>query len=165
MKPAPTTNRGRIAARLWPVAVVAVLAITVATNVAVLIAAHAPDAAVAEPDYYRKAVAHDSTLAERARSDALGWTAAARLTPGADCETVDVAIAAPDGPIDGAQVDVECIHNLDPTHPLRLTLAATGGGRYAALAPPMHNGLWELRITARRGAERFSTSLRTESRP
>ena len=150
-------------ARLWPIAVAVVLALTVAANVALLVTAQGPDAAVPEPDYYRKAVAHDSTLAQLARDAELGWHADAQLVRERGGVRVEIALSTATGtPIDGAQVHVEGIHNLDPTHPLERTLSPAARGRYAALAPPLHAGLWELRVDVHRAADRFTASVRAE---
>ena len=50
-----------------------VLALTVAGNLWVMRIANADPSFSVEPDYYRKAVDWDSTMAQRARNEALGW--------------------------------------------------------------------------------------------
>ena len=63
----------------WPIGITAVLATTVAANVWVAtIASDDPSFAI-EPDYYAKAIAWDSTLAQARTNATLGW----RLTPSA----------------------------------------------------------------------------------
>ena len=61
----------------WPIAVTAILATTVAANIWVMMIASDDPSFVIEEDYYRKAIAWDSTLAQAARNTTLGW----HLTP------------------------------------------------------------------------------------
>lgn len=154
-------------ARLWPAAIVVVLLVTVVANGVLLWAASHGDAPAIEPDYYRRAVAWDSTLAARRASAALGWTADAALGPvGRGGGEVEVTLAMADGaPVEGAAVRVTAIHNARGGRIVEGALAAAGGGRYAAVLPLARPGRWELRIAAVRGAERFETSLRREAWP
>lgn len=154
--------------QLWPAAMIAVLALTVIANLAVLSLAHDPDAAIVEPDAYPRAVAWDSTAARRDASDALGWTAVAAIgaLEGAGESAradVQVTIVDRDGrPVDGASVTVEAIHNREIRRP-SAELAARGGGAYAAAMPLPRAGLWELRVQADRGGDHFTTSLRADA--
>jgi nitrogen fixation protein FixH len=152
--------------RLWPLGVVAVLAVTVLANVAVLWLARDRDAAVVEPDYYRRAVGYDSTLAARDRSAALGWRAEVELgVPGADGGArVRVRLLGRDGaPLDSARVTVGAVHNLDAAHVVRAELPAEGGGRYAAVVPLGRPGWWELDLEAVRGADRYRVRVHCDT--
>jgi nitrogen fixation protein FixH len=154
---------------LWPAAVVGALTVTVAANVAMFVLANGGNRAVVEPRYYERAVAWDSTMAEIARSEATGWTATAVLAPGADRArdprlTVRLADRAGRG-LEGATVRVEAIHNLDSERGVHATLLARGNGVYATDLPLRHRGLWELRVTASRGGERFRADLRRDLPP
>lgn len=146
----------------WPVLIGLALAFTVGVNVVMLFAAGAdPNGTVVEPDYYRKAVEWDRTMARRAASAALGWTATASI----DADrvlTVDLR-GADAAPIADAEIGVALIHNRAASTPLDAALAPSGDGRYAARVPLTHAGQWEVRIVARRGSERFETSLRVEA--
>jgi nitrogen fixation protein FixH len=154
--------------QLWPAAMIAVLALTVIANFAVLRLAHDPDAAIVEPDAYPKAVAWDSTAARRDASDALGWTAVATIgaiegAGEAARAAVRVIIVDHDGlPIDGARVTVEAIHNREIRRP-SAALAARGDGAYEASMPLPRAGLWELRVHADRAAAHFTTSVRADA--
>ena len=57
----------------WPWAIAAVLGLTVVANIMLWRAANAPGTNDLEPDYYRRAIAWDSTQAARVRSARLGW--------------------------------------------------------------------------------------------
>jgi len=154
--------------RLWPAAMIAVLALTVLANFAVLRLAHDPDAAIVEPDAYPKAVAWDSTAARRDASDALGWTAVAAIgaiegAGEAAHAAVRVVIVDRDGlPVDGARVTVEAIHNRERRRP-SAELAGRGAGAYEAPMPLPRAGLWELRVRAERADDRFTTSVRADA--
>lgn len=148
---------------LWPIGVVVALGVNVVANVVIIRAANQPQSEVVESDYYRKAVAWDSTLAERDRSAALRWrvdASIARLAPGR--ARVAVTLADSTGaPLTGADVTVTAIHNLSAGTPVTARLAADAAG-YAGELPLVHSGLWELRLAVKHGAARYETSLRRE---
>ena len=152
--------------KVWPLGVALVLALTVGLNLWVYRLASAPDAAVVEPDYYRKAVAYDTTLAERRASDALGWRldAALGLPDATGAAPLTVRLAGPDGaPLDGARVRVRAVHNLIAGHAVEGALAPAGAGVYAASLPLRLRGLWELDFEIDRGGDRFTPTLRCDT--
>jgi len=150
---------------MWPVAIVGVLAITVAANVVLIVMANDPRASVVEPDYYRKAVAFDSTMAERAADAKLGWRMEATLgLPSAAGAGLDVRLLDASGtPLDDASVRVVALHNLDAGHPVSGLLAGQGSGRYRATLPLAYAGRWELRFAVQRGAQRFTADLHQDT--
>lgn len=145
----------------WPWLLTLALLFTVSANVVMLFAANSDrNGSVVEPDYYRKAVAWDSTMARRAASDLLGWRAAAtveRSVAGAASEgEVLVRITDAAGEVvRGAKVSATLIHNLDAGRPTLLTLRESPGGGYAARTAIAHPGRWEVRIEAERDGARF----------
>ena len=154
-------------ASAWPLAIGGVLALTVAANVALLTAANAPGAAHVEPDYYRRALAWDSTQAERTRSAALGWRAEAEFSSVRETgTTLQVELRdAQARPITGAQLEVVAVHNLIPGLPARWLLQETAPGRYRARVAPVRSGRWELRIRATCGADVFAEVLHADLEP
>ena len=114
---------------------------------------------VVEPDYYRKAVQWDSTMAHRAASDLLGWTATVALSAdaaaaGADEGAATVRVTLTDAAgagVTGAAVQAVLIHNADAGRPIELQLRDEGAGRYGVNVPLAHPGLWEVRVNASRG--------------
>jgi hypothetical protein len=151
--------------RLWPLAIVGVLAITVGANAWILYEANRdPNATVVEPDYYRKAVSYDSTLVQERHDAALAWRLTAvpgRFDPGGT--PLAVALADRDGrPLAGAEVALVAIHNLDAGRVVSARLVTGADGRASARVPLDRAGLWELRFDARLGVERFTTSLRCD---
>jgi nitrogen fixation protein FixH len=146
------------AARLWPLALGAVLALTVIANIWLLWAANDDQHLAFEPDYYRKAVAWDSTVARGERSRALGWTAAVAL--GNDGHlTVQLADAA-GNPVDSVLVAVEVIPVAHANRAETASLQTASPGRAEADIRLVYPGLHELRVTALRGQDRFTTTVR-----
>lgn len=143
---------------LWPVALAGVLGITVVANVALLIQAGG-DAAAVEPDYYRKALEWDSTMAQAERNARLGW----RVTGGLlePDGSIEVRLAdAGATPLNGAAVNLEGFAVGQGGGVLRTQMSELGAGRYGARLGALRPGLHELRLTVRRGPDRFTTVLR-----
>lgn len=150
-------------AQLWPAAVIGALGVTIAANVCLLVAASDPRQGIVEPDYYRKAVAWDSTMAQEGRNARLGWSLDARLEPAAEGAVLRVVLRDRDGaPLPAASIEVEAIHNRDAGHHVRAALADAGEGAYVAAVPFHHRGLWELRFDVERNGERFTASVRRD---
>lgn len=149
---------------LWPVAIVGVLAITVGANIWLFWEARDPNAVAIEPDYYRKAVAWDSTMAQAERAVLLGWRAevtSGRLEGGRASLTVTLTDST-GAPLDSAKVSVEAIHNVDALHHVHAELEVAGSGTYQADVPLKRAGLWEVRVAARRGTDFFTSSSRLD---
>ena len=156
--------------RLWPIALAAVLALTVLANVALWVVAADPNGSAVESDYYRKALAWDRVEEQAAVNTRLGWRVDARFTPGAGGLPGGLEAAVRDAagaPIDGAAVRVVAIHNTLAGQPMSLVLTPRGGGTYAQAVPFPRAGLWELRFTVEQGGRRFTSDERvdTEARP
>ncbi len=154
--------------RIWPWAIVGVLAATVALNIWVWVLANEPEGATVEPDYYRKAVAWDSTRAQKAHDTSLGWRLDARLGAwGGERAPTPVTATLVDAhgqPLAGATIEVTAIHNALASHPLVFALApGPAPGSYTAAPVLPRAGAWELRCAARRGGELFTTDLRLDT--
>lgn len=159
----------------WPLLISLSLLFTVGVNVVMLFAAKGdPNGTVVEPDYYRKAVEWDRTMARRSASDALGWTASATVgaytasagTDSAADAAREVRIALRDSTgvaIADADVRVTLIHNSEASKRIEGALTAQPNGDYATSLPAPYAGRWEVRVTARRGAERFLATLHAEA--
>ncbi|MBX3174423.1 MAG: FixH family protein [Gemmatimonadaceae bacterium] len=149
----------------WPVLITASLLFTVGVNVVMLFAAGAdPNGTVVEPEYYRKAVEWDRTMAQRATSDALGWQAEVAMgSSSPDGRRVTVKLRDASGaPVTGADVRVTLIHNLEAAHPLQSALTARAG-EYSAELAATRAGRWEVRVEARRGQARFYHTTHVEA--
>jgi nitrogen fixation protein FixH len=152
-------------ARLWPIAIVGVLALTVGANGWILYEANRdPNATALESDYYRKAVAYDSTVAQAMRDSVLGWHLDA--VPGAYDPAgtpIRVMLTDRDGrAIAGARIGLVAIHNLDAGREMTASFVTGGDGAATTRVPLHHTGLWELRFDARRGDDRFTRDLRRD---
>ena len=149
----------------WPVAIVGTLAVTVVANGVLLWAAHDRNAAVVEPEYYRKAVTWDSTMAQERRDAELGWQLDAELDSMSERGAWLKASLVDTGgrPVSDATVAVTAIHNADAARPISAVLSPALAGFYAARLPLHHRGRWELRFVARRGADTFTATLRREA--
>lgn len=143
---------------LWPVALIGVLGVTVAANGFILYEANRGQAAL-EPDYYRKAVRWDSTMAQSVRNQALGWHVAAELDRNG---RLLATVSGPDGAsIADARVSVEGFAIAFEDGGFAADLAREGSGYDGAVAL-RHPGLHELRFTVDRGPDRFTSVLRGE---
>lgn len=127
--------------------------------VMVRLAVNDPGFAV-EPNYYDKAVRWDEQRAQVAHSAELGWHASLTLaTPG------ELSLSLSDGrehPISGAKVKLQAFHNGHAGEVLDLDLAQLAPGSYGAAFNPRRAGLWEFRITAELGSDRWTESLRRD---
>ncbi|MBL8989737.1 MAG: FixH family protein [Gemmatimonadetes bacterium] len=146
-------------ATAWPFAVIAVLALTVAANGFILYEANRGQAAF-EPDYYRKALLWDSTMAQAGRNAALGWKLEASL--GTDGRLTVTLVDAAGTPIRDARIAVEGFPIAFETGGFAATLPADDSTGYGATVPVVRAGLHELRFSILRGADRFTTVLRGE---
>ena len=149
----------------WPLAVAGVLAITVGANVWILYVANRdPNAAALEPDYYRKAVAYDSTMAQAARDSVLGWRLdAVAGAYHAGATPLTLTLADRDGrAIAGARIGLTAIHNLDAGRAVTASFVTGADGRATLPVALHHAGLWELRLDARHEGERFTADLRRD---
>lgn len=157
--PAPRTTPRRSGIG-WPIAVTVILGGTVALNLWVMRLASSDPSFAVEQDYYRKAVAFDSTVAHERESAALGW----RLEPSVDgARALAVTLADRDGaPIAGATVTVEAFAIARSAHVVTDTLTVGADGRYVARARLDRPGLWELRFAARQGGRTFTSVRRLD---
>ena len=146
----------------WPVAIVALLVGGAAANIAFMIVANRDATFAVEPDYYRKAVDWDRTMAQEARNVELGWQVSARLEPvdGGRARLV-ARVADRDGhPVSDAAVVVEAFPSARARDIASFALAPAGpDGTYAVMLTRARPGLWELRLRATRGEQVFTRTL------
>ncbi|HEX6764498.1 MAG TPA: FixH family protein [Polyangiaceae bacterium] len=159
-----------LGARIWPF-VPAALLVCMLTGLGSMAAIAADDPGFAlERDYYRKAVAYDREIAQRGENARLAWSAQTELgsaSPGASTELV-VRLRDQKGPVTGAMLSVEALRNATAARVLETKLAERAPGEYAGHLSMARGGLWELRLTAERGGERFTSVERrdvVEARP
>lgn len=150
----------------WPAMIVAALMFTVGVNVVMLFAAGGdPNGTVTEPDYYRKAVEWDRAMARQAASAKLGWRAEASFGDAAAAgrEVTVILRDSLGASVAGADVRVTLIHNTEASRFIDGTLLESSAGHYAGAMPAAHGGRWEVRVEARRGEDRYFTTLHAEA--
>lgn len=157
---APQGGRGGI---FWISFVVVLLAAVVIGNVALLRVASSDPSVAVEPDYYRKAADWDASAAARDRSGRLGWTAGVSARPGDGGADLVVRLTDRSGAaVTGALLDVEAFAVARSAD--RLTAAGTTGeaGEAVMSLPHARAGLWEVRLSARRGDDAFVATRRVD---
>lgn len=161
------TPRGKSTGRGWPIAVVVVLTLVVLLNVWVAFIANDDPSFAIEPNYYAKAVAWDSTLAQQRRNAALGWTLTSTLDAfarGAGATLHVRLIDSAGKPIPAATIGVSALYNARAATVYTATMRADGDG-YVTTLPVAHAGQWEFRFDVVRGGERFTSDVRIDAVP
>ena len=119
-----------------------------------------------ESNYYDKAVHWDASRAEAKASRALGLSLslAPTLERAADgTVSVELGVAEPGrAAFAGGTVELEAFPNAYAKQVQRVTLRETSPGVYRGRLERSVLGLWELRVTVSRGAERFHEVLRRD---
>ncbi len=149
----------------WPIGIVAILAATVGGNIAVIVLTKDDPSFAVEPDYYRKAVAWDSTQARIAQSDALVWTVSATVSDnvaGARVLTLNL-LDQTGAAVHNAQLTGTLLHVARANDVQSVVFAETSSGQYAATVPMARRGMWELRLAAVRNAEQFQQTMRIDT--
>jgi nitrogen fixation protein FixH len=146
----------------WPVGIVGLLVSGAAANIGFMIVANRDASFAVEPDYYRKAVDWDRTMAQEARNAELGWRVSARLEPidGGRARLV-ARVADRDGrPVTDAAVVAEAFPSARARDIASFTLAPAGpDGAYVVTLTRARPGLWELRLRVTRGEQVFTRTL------
>lgn len=153
---APATPSPR--RNLWPMLVVGLLTMQVVLCGVAMTLAGADASFAVEPDYHRKALHWDDEAAARAASAKLGWRVAVRLDGG----HAVLALCDREGaPVSGATVAGEYFHHARAAA-RREFRATEADGDYHADVRIDRAGLWEFRVRADRGGERFECAQTLE---
>ncbi len=146
--------------KTWPVIIVTLLLLHIGLCTALAIMANSDPTNVIEPEYYSQAVHWDQrggatwkpTLDVTA--DAAGRKLTLHLT-----DTAGIAV-------DGVTVTLIAFHHAHAADRFSALLTATGEhGVYSATMPLRRAGLWEFRITAKRGGEMLNATERFDLPP
>lgn len=150
----------------WPIGIVAILAASVAGNVAFMRAANNDPSFAIEPEYYQKAVAYDTIMSEAKLSAALGWSAITSLELGSSGQgMLQTQLKGPSGEsVDADSVIAQAffIARANNVVKVRLTGSGDGSGVYRALIPVLHMGQWEIRVDAFRNQEHYISTVRRD---
>jgi len=158
------TPPNRTAAWFWPAFIIFLLAIPVAA-VTVLIRAAVNDPGFAvEEDYYERGLAWDQEAKQRAANEALGWgfeLLAGR--GGGERLLVQVRLLDRDGaPVPAKTVSIEAFAVARAADRLHLEPVLADDGSWESVSPLSRGGLWEFRLEAFAGGERFTEVLRRD---
>jgi nitrogen fixation protein FixH len=153
----------------WPIGVAVILGSTVVANIAVMRIANDDPSFAVEPNYYAKAVAFDSTMAQERRNLDLGWSVETSIDPLVTGQPTRVSVrltARDTTPLAGAHVAVVARFNARANDTLVTVLQEEAAGVYAATLPIATPGQWEVRVDAARAnattidTARYSVSTR-----
>ncbi|HEX6986448.1 MAG TPA: FixH family protein, partial [Planctomycetaceae bacterium] len=125
--------------------------------VAATLAAGDPSFAVV-PGYHEQALHWDETVAARRASDALGWTADVTATEADALGRRSLTVTLRDRrgqAVSGAAVEAELFHHARAGEVRTVPFAEAAAGTYETTTEMRRDGLWELRLSARRGDDRF----------
>jgi nitrogen fixation protein FixH len=154
--------------RLWAWAPGVLLATLLGTQLTVLHSVLDDPSFALEPDYYRKAVAWDARQQLERESQALGWHAELAAEPALEARGLGLRVQLRDaqgGPLAGAFVHVQAFANARAARVFEAALVETAPGTYSTEIPNSVLGLWEFRLEATRGAQRFAEVLRQSVSP
>lgn len=154
--------------RAWPVAIAGILLAGVGVNIGLIVLASSDPSAAIEPDYYRKALAWDQEMAQQERNIALGWSVHTALRLGTRRTLGRLELTLVDGlgrPLTGAAVSALVMHNARASFVESVALREVGDGRYAASVNAERPGVWEVRLSVQRDAQRFTARERLQARP
>ncbi len=147
----------------WPIGIVLVLGSTVVGNLIMMRVANDDPSMAIEPDYYKKAVDFDSTMAQERRSNALGWTAISTIDSIVDGRPTRVHVRLRDASgmsVTDAAVQVTALFNARANDLQSGTLQRDLDSSYSAPLNIRYPGEWEVRVDATRGNEHFKTTAR-----
>ncbi len=147
----------------WPIGVAAVLVLTVAANIYVMVRANDDPSVAIAKDYYQRAVRFDADQALRQRSERLGWRVSlvAARTSSSEATVSAVLVDSTGAPIRGAIVRIAA-HAVARSNDVFNATAAPAGDRYLAVLPVTRGGLWDMHVEAVRGSERFVAMQRLD---
>ncbi len=150
----------------WPWLVGSLLLLILTINIAVFFAATGDPSHVIVEDYYQKAVDWDQTAAQVQHNQELGWHVRLTFRPvpedwtgaGENAPNTLVHVALVDSSgllLKDAAIDLHCFHNARSSQIREARLTVLDDGQAAAfrLGPP---GLWQFRLEATVGSERFT---------
>ncbi|HEY5961332.1 MAG TPA: FixH family protein [Polyangiaceae bacterium] len=157
---------GPSSGRFWALLPVVLLGATAIAMVFVVSVALDDKGFSVERDYYKKAVAYDAELTQRRHNGELGWQLSAEPNIG----TRNALILAHlfdrnHQPISGATVTGEAFAVARGQRIEQLSFTENQAGSYEAPIARGRPGLWELRLTATLGPDRFTKVIRTDVTP
>lgn len=156
------TNPEKLSRRkayLFPAIIIGLLVMQIGLCLIGIYYATRSNANVVESDYYDKALHWDQQVATEQASAALGWTAKMNISAVPDMQanrTFVLEMKDRDGrPITGAKIRMIYFHHANARHVEQTELRDLSNGFYSATIAAARPGLWEFRLVAERGKEKF----------
>lgn len=157
--PELAAREGR-SAKLWGGVVCGLLGACLVSQFSFLYIASSDPSAVAEPDYYAKALRWEDRQRQARINAELGWQSEVELGAAERNGTRRVRLrlqTAAGQPVECRLVRAELFHKARAGRAFRATLARTETpGLYEASLPLRRDGLWELRLEAWQDEARFT---------
>lgn len=155
-----TAAREGRSAKLWGGVVCGLLGACLLTQFSFVYIASSDPSAVAEPDYYAKALRWEDRQRQERINTELGWQGDVELGPQEQNGVRRVRLrleTASGAPVDCRLVRAELFHKARAGKAYRGTLARTETpGVYETSLPLRRAGLWEMRLEAWQGEARFT---------
>jgi nitrogen fixation protein FixH len=149
----------------WPLFVVLILGVGIVGAFSILFAAASDGGAQVVDDYYRRAVAWDSTAAENARAAALGWRVDFRvLQPTGENSLRPVRFTVVDSTGSPVESLAGTVRLFRPQHaaPVAELPFHAEAGSYGFQAPLTSAGLWDFEISGRRDSTEYRVIIRKQ---
>ena len=149
----------------WPALLVALLLLPVGANGYLMLRANNDPSFFIEKDYYKKAVAWDQHQAEARRSAELGWHLDLKPDPaavGLGSAFMARLLDRAGQPVVGAHLQLSAVRIARSAEVFQAALRETEPGHYSFSLPLRAAGLYEWRVSAQRGAEVYSATLRKD---
>ena len=143
--------------RWIPWAIVAIFAGVAAVNGALAYFALHSDPGLVAKHPFELGNGYNEILVEGEAEAALGWKGTARFVAG-DRHSGTIVAELRDASgiaLEGLSVSVAVVRPVEPLLPQLVALAPIGGVGYSATVTLPRPGLWELRVTASRGADTY----------
>ena len=151
----PNPRRGRFI----PWLIAGLLGITVIKYFIVISIISGDPSIAVEKDYSHRALAWDDEKAARASSQQLGWQSAVALRSHATVPgdgVLELTLRDERGePVNGARVELAVFHRGRASEVHEASAVTDASGRFTVSVPRSRRGLWEVRLDATRGADRF----------
>lgn len=152
------------AGRFWAILPAALLTAVLGFQLYLVSGALSDPSFAVEERYYQKGAAWDEKQAQDRENLRLGLRLRAALVADtARTAELTVGVTGPDGAVlAGAEVRVECFPIARSRRVQEVALAERAPGQYRGQVERIHGGIWELRITVRTPAGRFTRTERVE---
>lgn len=149
----------------WPALLIALLLLPVGANGYLMLRATNDPSFFIEKDYYKKAVAWDQHQAEARRSAELGWHVELKPDPAAGGQGAAFTARLLDRsgqPVAGARLQLSAVRIARSSETFDAAPKETAPGNFVFSLPLRAAGLYEWRVSAQRGSEVYSATLRKD---